>query len=922
MNPLKKHICCIACFLWALFPSGVVSAPVTVLSETFGSHGEGAPPSGWTTTGQWNVRSYGNNKAVVNEDATSSGTNRSGLSRTFSPVSDSWSVDFSYDWRYGGGPSHGGYQLIVDCDLLDQASNQGYRIRVHQGNGNNPANTEKVIRIFRIDNGIATLIAEGRGYNTGGWNPTGSPRLKQVRLTRDARNGRLTASYDPGTGMVVVASGIDAGIRTLNQIVFQTTFGAAERLQLDNIRVVRPGEFVWGINGHIRSSAPSYSSAVPLDDQLGLINELGADYYRVGVSATTDAEARLDQLLVAADLRGIRVLPILFSPVNMLDIQYTPQEIYTAAYNRGRAFAQKYQGVFTHIELENELDNRCILAGRSGELPGDYDADKALRCLNVLKGLSDGVRAGDPAVRRVFASPGGWYHYGFVDLAVAFGIEFEILGWHWYTDSGSPSRVIKKLSDYGKPVWITETNRRYGSLVRESVLSDDFHDDVIGQAPPGWTASGNWKVRQYGSVKGVSNEDASGPQSLSRAISPAVSDSWEAVFDYDWRYGGGPGYGSHNLTIDCDMLDASDNGYRVRVRQGNGNNPANDDTIISIYRLDAGIATLLAHGPGYNQQGFGNGDPALKRIRFRRDGIDTRNNLRVDDGAGGGAFATIIVTDTSHDTFDKMAITVRGYGATERPLLDNIGINVYRHDEDTQAERVAEFLHEMWNFPATENFPGVQAVFLYELLDEPNRTAFSDEAGYGVCTIRRDEAGQWSFGARKTAFDVYREAVAGFGSVPSLHGDTIVDDSYLAPVTRYSSPAAWLEDFALPGSFFGGYRHDNNANKGHYVRFYPAILTTGNHVVSIHFPPDAANAAVVPVRIKHADGITTVTVDQRTNPDGWINLGTYFFNAWQPGRPYGATAWENSTDAVYVEVDNTGTSGRVIVDAVKFHPIP
>ena len=62
-------------------------------------------------------------------------------------------------------------------------------------------------------------------------------------------------------------------------------------------------------------------------------------------------------------------------------------------------------------------------------------------------------------------------------------------------------------------------------------------------------------------------------------------------------------------------------------------------------------------------------------------------------------------------------------------------------------------------------------------------------------------------------------------------------------------------------------------------------------------------AANVPVDINHASGTASMTVDQTSSGGQWNLLGTYDFDAGTSGS---------------ITIDNAGTSGHVIADAVRF----
>jgi hypothetical protein len=106
-----------------------------------------------------------------------------------------------------------------------------------------------------------------------------------------------------------------------------------------------------------------------------------------------------------------------------------------------------------------------------------------------------------------------------------------------------------------------------------------------------------------------------------------------------------------------------------------------------------------------------------------------------------------------------------------------------------------------------------------------------------------------------------------------------------------------------------GYRHDGNQDRGRqWARYTPDLPRAGRYEVRLSYSPNPNRATNVPVTVVHADGQTTVTVNQRQAPplDGaWVSLGTFRF---EKGR------------AGYVEIGNRDADGYVISDAVQWLP--
>ncbi len=104
-----------------------------------------------------------------------------------------------------------------------------------------------------------------------------------------------------------------------------------------------------------------------------------------------------------------------------------------------------------------------------------------------------------------------------------------------------------------------------------------------------------------------------------------------------------------------------------------------------------------------------------------------------------------------------------------------------------------------------------------------------------------------------------------------------------------------------------GYHHDDNAGKGsHTARFVPELPKAGRYQVFVAYPFNANRASNVPVTIKHADGETKVTIDQKKKPAVRELL-----------QPVGTFRFEKGS-AGHVEISNAGTDGFVVIDAVQF----
>ena len=87
------------------------------------------------------------------------------------------------------------------------------------------------------------------------------------------------------------------------------------------------------------------------------------------------------------------------------------------------------------------------------------------------------------------------------------------------------------------------------------------------------------------------------------------------------------------------------------------------------------------------------------------------------------------------------------------------------------------------------------------------------------------------------------------------------------------------------------------------------LPAAGKYEVRVSYPPNENRATNAGVRIVHADGTATATVNQRKKPtlDGaFVSLGTFRFEAGKKGS---------------VTISNKDADGYVIVDAVQWVPV-
>lgn len=230
------------------------------------------------------------------------------------------------------------------------------------------------------------------------------------------------------------------------------------------------GEMVWGVNGHPIVSYPG----IGLDAQLDLVEDLGTTSYRVNISFAEQAST-LEELVDAAGPRGISILPVL-TP-GLADLENDPPDVLRQkAFDFASELAARLGEDIPVWELGNELENYAIVqpcetlddgttyscdwgpAGGTNAI--DYYGPRWEKVSAVLRGLSEGISAVDPRLRKAIGTA-GWGHVGAFERMRADGIAWDISVWHMYGQD--PEWAFEILQDYGQPIWVTEFNHPWGS---------------------------------------------------------------------------------------------------------------------------------------------------------------------------------------------------------------------------------------------------------------------------------------------------------------------------------------------------------------------------------------------------------------------------------------------------------------------------
>ncbi|HWV74397.1 MAG TPA: glycosyl hydrolase, partial [Pseudosphingobacterium sp.] len=225
--------------------------------------------------------------------------------------------------------------------------------------------------------------------------------------------------------------------------------------------------FVWGINGHPLTQHDY--QPMSWDDQMGFLKDLNVHSYRFDVLLNQEGgvrnEAAFFDFLKLLKTNGRSAMPVLMFPGNELQ---DSASIYKVAFNQGRNFGIKYGKLINVLEIGNELELRILKEG-DGTRASQYDLSKSSRLMFKLKGIIDGLKSVSPLLKTSISL--GWTHLYYLELLALYKVNYDIIGYHWYSNMGDITNVkapygniLQKVKrKYNKTIWITEFNTYEGT---------------------------------------------------------------------------------------------------------------------------------------------------------------------------------------------------------------------------------------------------------------------------------------------------------------------------------------------------------------------------------------------------------------------------------------------------------------------------
>ena len=160
-------------------------------------------------------------------------------------------------------------------------------------------------------------------------------------------------------------------------------------------------------------------------------------------------------------------------------------------YNIGNEIAHRIINEIVHVNNTNNENNGVYfyrevggpLRSGGGEMIDFFDTDahtrRTISTCAYVKGLIDGIGQNDSDAKFIINDTRT--HFGYLKLLNLMDVNYDILGWNWYSAFGPIQNTISNITNYGipagtnvysklneissfKPIWLTEINRTCGSL--------------------------------------------------------------------------------------------------------------------------------------------------------------------------------------------------------------------------------------------------------------------------------------------------------------------------------------------------------------------------------------------------------------------------------------------------------------------------
>lgn len=251
------------------------------------------------------------------------------------------------------------------------------------------------------------------------------------------------------------------------------------------IAKISDDKFAWGVTV-LSFPFPTYRPEFN-KTQIAEAKNLGLNYVRVDYVPNNPGAT--DSMVAAANEAGIKVVLIIpFGPKDIFSNKTLEAD--TASYVGD--VVKRYKGKVAVYQLATEVASVALRnnSARHGIALSDYANGDLNAVATWVRVAAETVKKDDPGVPRLMNDQ--WVHTGFFDYYFSHGGDIDIIGWNWFSDMGtsfeSPTldqktnqhyALLNKLKGYGKPIWITELNRRMGSQGGNEKAQADYISTMV-----------------------------------------------------------------------------------------------------------------------------------------------------------------------------------------------------------------------------------------------------------------------------------------------------------------------------------------------------------------------------------------------------------------------------------------------------------
>lgn len=223
-------------------------------------------------------------------------------------------------------------------------------------------------------------------------------------------------------------------------------------------------DFIWGVNGHNRMYE-AYPEKYA-EKQVKLAAELGVKLYRFNFNPkTSDDLEYLHYMVSLCEAYGMDMMLVMddagLFPDNPQYSKSKENDYIEALTGRATMIASLFKDRIKYIQVFNELDIHCLVAGSGGN--GDhidqYNKDWLQIFAKRTKAVVDAIKAEAPQIKTCVNI--SYVHTGWFDYLASYegGVEFDVIGLDWYSDMGILRVILNKLATYSqKEIIVCETN--------------------------------------------------------------------------------------------------------------------------------------------------------------------------------------------------------------------------------------------------------------------------------------------------------------------------------------------------------------------------------------------------------------------------------------------------------------------------------